>query len=81
MAQDIAKDIHSAASSLASPFTKGAGAMSKLGETAKKAMGGRSMKKVATPMKKGVHASQMKKKSMTAAEARQHRLMRARAGR
>lgn len=38
-------------------------------------------KKPTGPPKKGVHASQMKKRSMSSTEERQHRLMRSRAGR
>jgi hypothetical protein len=38
-------------------------------------------KKSVGPPKKGVHASQQKKRSMTATEERQHRMMRSRAGR
>ena len=78
MAQDLQEKITSTIKEVAMLPTKHpvTGSVIKAASAAR----GLSKKSTGAP-KKGVHASQQKKRSMTATEARQHRLMRSRAGR
>ena len=78
MAQNLQEDIKSTVKSVAMLPTK----HPITGPVIKAASAARGMtRKAAGPPKKGVHASQMKKRSMSATELRQQRMMRRKAGR